>query len=267
MSRGSSSVVVPRVAIPYIKTQIYDYSYIDKTQQFRQDQPLDIVFISNGEPNADANWEHLQRVSQDKPNRCVRVDGVNGRGAAYKAAAESSQTPWFFAVFAKLEADADFDWSWQPDRLQQAKHYIFNARNPVNGLEYGHQGLIAYNKKLVMSTEEIQGLDFTLSQPHGVEPIMSGVAHYNTDPWSTWRTAFREVAKLQHYAHVAPDVETDYRLGIWQSRAEGSNAAWSLRGAQDAVDYYQTVDGQYDQLLLTFEWAWLRQYFNKKYQV
>jgi hypothetical protein len=266
MSRGASSVVVPRVAIPYIKKQIYDYPYIDKTQQLRQDQPLDIVFISNGEPNADANWKHLQRVSQDKPNRCVRVDGVNGRGAAYKAAAESSQTSWFFAVFAKLEVDADFDWAWQPDRLQQAKHYIFNARNPVNGLEYGHQGLIAYNKKLVIATEEIQGLDFTLSQPHGVEPIMSGVAHFNTDPWSTWRTAFREVAKLQHYAHVATDVETDYRLSVWQTRAEGNNAEWSLRGARDAVDYYQLVDGQYDQLLLTFEWAWLRQYFDKKYQ-
>jgi hypothetical protein len=266
MSRGSSSVVVPRAAIPYINTQVYDYPYIDKTQQFCQDQLLDIVFISNGELNADANWQHLQRVSQARPNRCVRVDGVNGRGAAYKAAAEASQTPWFFAVFAKLEVDTAFDWTWQPDRLQQAKHYIFNARNPVNGLEYGHQGLIAYNKKLVMSTEEIQGLDFTLSQPHGVEPILSGVAHYNTDPWSTWRTAFREVAKLQYYAHVSPDVETDYRLSVWQTRAEGNHAEWSLRGAQDAVDYYRSVDGQYDQLLLTFEWAWLRQYFDKKYQ-
>ena len=266
MSRGSSSVVVPRAAISYIKTQVYDYPYIDKTQQFNRDQPLDIVFISNGELNADTNWQHLQRVSQSRPNRCVRVAGVNGRGAAYKAAAEASQTPWFFAVFAKLEVDSAFNWSWQPDRLQQAKHYIFNARNPVNRLEYGHQGLIAYNKKLVLATEEIHGLDFTLSQPHGVEPILSGIAHYNTDPWSTWRTAFREVAKLQYYAHVAPDVETDYRLGVWQTRAEGNNAEWSLRGAQDAVDYYRSVDGQYAQLLLTFEWTWLRQYFDKKYQ-
>jgi len=266
LDSGGAAVVVPRVAVGSIQKQLYDYPYIDKTQRKLVDQPLDIVFISNGEPNADANWLHLQRVSQGKPNRCVRVDGVSERGAAYKAAAEASQTPWFFAVFAKLEVDDDFDWTWQPDRLQQAKHYIFNARNPVNGLEYGHQGLIAYNKKLVIATEEIQGLDFTLSQPHGVEPVLSGVAHYNTDPWSTWRTAFREVAKLQYYAHVSPDVETDYRLGIWQSRAEGNNAEWSLRGAQDAVEYYQSVDGQYDQLLLTFEWAWLRQYFDNKYQ-
>jgi hypothetical protein len=150
--------------------------------------------------------------------------------------------------------------------MQQTKHYIFNAHNPVNGLEYGHQGLIAYNKKLVLETEEIQGLDFTLSQPHGVEPVLSGTAQFNTDPWSTWRTAFREVVKLQYYAHATPDVETDYRLRVWQSRAEGNNAEWSLRGARDAAEYYQSVAGQYDQLLLTFEWIWLRQYFDKKYQ-
>ena len=50
---------------------------------------------------------------------------------------------------------------WQPDRLQQAKHYIFHAHNPVNGLQYGHMAMIAYNKKLVM-TNSAEGLDFTL---------------------------------------------------------------------------------------------------------
>jgi hypothetical protein len=151
--------------------------------------------------------------------------------------------------------------------MQQTKHYIFNSRNPVNGLEYGHQGLIAYNKKLVLGTDEIRGLDFTLSQPHGVEPVLSGTAHFNTDPWSTWRTAFREVVKLQYYYETIPDVETEYRLTTWQKRAQGDHAEWSLRGAKDAVEYYDSVLGNYDSLLLTFEWAWLRDYFNQQYIV
>jgi hypothetical protein len=50
-------------------------------------------------------------------------------------------------VFAKLRVNQHFDWSWQPDRMQQAKHYIFHARNTINDLEYGHQGMIAYNQK------------------------------------------------------------------------------------------------------------------------
>jgi hypothetical protein len=265
LDAGGAAVIVPRTAISSIQTQFYDYPYINKSHRSLEDRPLDIVFLSNGESNADANWQHLQTIAAGCSNRCIRVDGVNGRGAAYKAAADASETAWFFSVFAKLEIDPAFDFAWQPDRMQQAKHYIFNSRNPVNGLEYGHQGLIAYNKKLVLATEAIQGLDFTLSQPHGVEPVLSGVAHYNSDPWSTWRTAFREVVKLRHYSETVPDVETKYRLDTWQKRAQGDHAEWSLRGAQDAVEYYNSVSGNYDSLLLTFEWAWLRDYFNQRY--
>ena len=266
-SAGSSTVIVPSVAIPDIKNQMYDYEFVDKSfSNLLKDQPLDIVFISNGEPNAEANWQHLQKICSTQSNRLTRVDGINGRSAAYKAAAEASETPWFFSVFAKLEIDPGFDFAWQPDRMQQAKHYIFYSQNPINGLEYGHQGLIAYNKKLVMDTEEIQGLDFTLSQPHGVEPILSGIAHFNTDAWNTWRTTFREVVKLKHYVNESGDIETDYRLKTWQTKAQGDYAEWCLRGAKDAVDYYDAVNGNYSDLLLTFEWAWLRQYFDSKYQ-
>jgi hypothetical protein len=59
LNPGASSVVVPRTAIPYIKTQLYDYPYIDKTHHILQDQRLDIVFISNGEPNAVQNFKRI----------------------------------------------------------------------------------------------------------------------------------------------------------------------------------------------------------------
>ena len=50
MSSGASSVIVPKTAVPFVKTQLYDYPYIDKTQRILVDPRLDIVFISNGEP-------------------------------------------------------------------------------------------------------------------------------------------------------------------------------------------------------------------------
>jgi hypothetical protein len=53
LSAGASQVIVPKVAVPYIKTQLYDYSYIDRTQRhLHNESPLDIVFIENGESNA-----------------------------------------------------------------------------------------------------------------------------------------------------------------------------------------------------------------------
>jgi hypothetical protein len=256
LNPGASSVVVPRTAIPYIKTQLYDYPYIDKTRCMLKDPLQDIVFISNGESNAEQNYKRLSLLP--KENRMVRVDRINGRAAAYHAAAEASTTPWFFAVFAKLQVDIDFDFTWQPDRMQQAKHYIFHAGNPVNGLVYGHQAMIAYNRQLVLTNPGV-GLDFTLDSPHEVVPIISGTANYTESPWMAWRTAFRECIKLKA---SLPDVENEYRLKVWLKEDSGTiaNGHWSHKGAQDAVEYYDQVDGDLDQLKKSYEWEWLASY-------
>jgi hypothetical protein len=258
LSGGASAVIVPKIAKGDVRTQLYDYPYIDKTQRKRHsDEPLDIVFISNGEPNAEDNWMMIEsRIILLEPNKMHRVDRVNGRAAAYHAAARASTTPWFFAVFGKLAIDFRFDWAWQPDRMQEAKHYIFHARNPVNGLEYGHQAMIAYNRELVLSNPGV-GLDFTLDSPHEVVPINSGTAYYNVDAWTTWRTAFREVLKLKA---ALPDVEAEYRIGRWLLPNFGEIDQWSQLGAQDAVEYYDQVGGDFDALKKSYEWEWLASY-------
>ena len=262
-SAGNSYILAPRDAKSVINTQAYDYPYITKMPMF-DEHALDIIYISNGEPDAERWYNHLISTV-DRTRRSVkRVQNVDGRVEAYKAAAELSTTPWFFAVFAKLEVVEDFDWDWQPDYLQGPKHYIFHAKNPVNGLEYGHMGVIAYNKRLVLETTD-SGLDFTLSKAHAVVPILSAVAHYNTTPELTWRTAFRYCIKLRDDVRKVAGVESDYRLDEWLHKAEGANAEWSIKGAEDAIMYYDEVDGDMDRLMLTFEWAWLKQYYATKY--
>jgi hypothetical protein len=256
LSAGASKVIVPKTAVPYIKTQAYDYPYIDRTQRHMStDTPLDIVFIDNGEPRAEVNFTHLNSEIHNLLNRVHRSSGVNGRVAAYQAAAELSQTPWFFAVFAKLRVNPTFDWAWQPDRLQEPKHYIFHAFNPTNGLTYGHQAMIAYNKELVLNNTGV-GLDFTLDSAHEVVPVLSGTAEYADTPWMAWRTAFREVLKLKG----SSDVESQYRLNRWCTNGEGANAQWSSIGAQDALEYYDAVAGDFAELKKSYDWAWLASY-------
>ena len=257
VSNGAGTVVVPRVAVPYIRTQLYDYAYIDRTQRLLKDPPLDIVFISNGEINAKVYFDHLAYTAYEANHKnCIHhVSGVNGRVAAYQEAARQSTTPWFFAVFAKLEVTRDFDWTWQPDRMQQAKHYIFHAHNPVNGLIYGHQAMIAYNKQLVLENTG-QGLDFTLDQPHEVVPIVSGTANYHESDWMCWRTAFREVLKLKA---SLPDVESEHRLNRWLT-VDTTEGEWSRKGAEDGVEYYDSVSGDFAALKKSYEWEWLATY-------
>ena len=267
LSKGASSVVVPQSAAPYIKTQLYDYPGVDKKNTSTAlDQNLDIVFISNGESNAEDNWMMLEsRITGLETNKLHRVDRVDGRAAAYHAAAQASTTPWFFAVFGKLAINLDFDWSWQPDRMQQSKHYIFHARNPVNGLVYGHQAMIAYNQQLVLDNPGV-GLDFTLDNAHEVVPVISGTAHYTHTPWMAWRTAFREVLKLKQ---SLPDIENEYRLNKWLHSEmidpEPAHSEWSIIGAEDAVEYYDQVGGDFDQLIKSYEWNWLSSYVFMKH--
>ena len=255
LSQGHATAIVPRECKNYIRTQIYDYPHIDKTQIMLKDEPLDIVFISNGEKDADANYSWLKTVARHVNNRIHRSDGVTGRVAAYHSAAQLSTTPWFFAVFAKLRVNQHFDWSWQPDRMQAAKHYIFHARNTINDLEYGHQGMIAYNKRLVLENKGA-GLDFTLDQPHEVVPVLSGEAIYYTSNWIAWRTAFREALKLRA---SLPDVENEYRLKVWLDVDHGAGQ-WSSKGAADAMEYYEEVGGDFEQLRKSYEWSWLATY-------
>ena len=257
-STGATRIVVPKEIKNHVTKELYEYPYIKRAPKLALSKPLDIVYLSNGETGADENYEHLLNITKNLPNRVVRVDGVNGRAAAYHAAAEASETPWMFTVFAKLKVSPKFDWNWQPDRMQSPKHYIFHAKNPVNGLIYGHQAMIAYNKKLTLANDG-KGLDFTLDDEHEVVPLISGTAQYNTDEFSTWRTAFREVIKLR-----ADDSDVSKeRLDAWLNKAEGDFAQYSIKGALDADEYYDEVDGDFDKLKLSYEWIWLREKFDQ----
>jgi hypothetical protein len=264
LSTDRSTSMIPRDIKKYLKTQVYDYPYLEpsKVRNVRFTPDLDIVYISNGEPDEERWYEHACYQS----NRDVKwIRGVNGRVAAYQAAARASESNWFFAVFAKLEVlGSEFDWHWQPDYWQEPKHYIFNARNPVNGLEYGHMGMIAYNKRLVLANNA-PGIDFTLSQPHESVPVLSGIAHFNQDAWTTWRTAFREVLKLRLFMATQPTLETEHRLNTWLTVAQGNYSNYCIDGANDAVAYYDEVAGDPAKLQLSFEWAWLRARYDAKY--
>ncbi len=264
---SGSVLLVPRDCKQHFRTQYYDYPYILRHNHLKcEDKPLDIVFISNGEKNADLNWNQLCKVHKNNActNRLVRSDGVDGRTQAYKAAATLSETAWFYAVFAKTEVLDTFKFDLQPDYLEETKHYMLHSRNPLNGLEYGAMNINIYNRQLTLDTEA--GLDFTLSSNHDTIPVVASISRFNEDPWITWRSAFREVLKLQREVDLGdPRPEIAYRLQTWCTVAEGDNAEWCLQGAKDAQEYYSQEQGSYDALLNSYDWPWLKAYFEKRY--
>ncbi len=254
-------MLVPKDAGPHITDQVYDYPHIKKLDvEATEPYVFDVVYVSNGEPDEEKHW----KIIKSKAPRAKWVRGVKGRTKAYQEMARVSNTNWFYACFAKSEIVEEFDFTWQPDRLKAPCHYIFYGKQTINGLEYGHGGVIMYEKQLTLNTNE-PGIDFTLSARHDVVPILSTTVHAGETEYMAWKTAFRECIKLHQDVTTKNDVDAKYRLKIWKSIGETKNGVWSIMGANDGVEFYDSVKGDPVQLQNSYEWEWLNEYFIKKY--
>lgn len=216
---------------------------------------LDVVFMSNGESVAEENYNNLCEIAQ---KYVKRVQNIPNRELAIKECAKISDTDWVLVVPAKLKLYNTFNLAWQPKRTKPQRHFVFYADNPLNGLCYGHMAPVAYNCELVNKTDAYD-LDFTMSKAHEIVPLSAGVANFNHDSWTTWRTAFREVIKLK-YSTDHGDLEANDRMQVWLNVAHGDFAKFCLAGARDAIQYYCKVNGDLSKLKLTFHWQWLAEY-------
>ena len=233
--------------------QFYD---IERHVHFDLDyevKPMDIVFISYDEPGANERFEKLK----SKYPRAKWCKNIQGQTKAYQTAANMSETDYFFAVFPKIDVVDDFKFDFQPDRLKNACHYIFDCYNSVIDCTYGHDGIILYNKKLVLETSD-PGLDFTLSKAVTVVPILSALNKLEETPLLAWRTAFREVIKLKLQK---PTVENNHRLKKWLTLGKGKNAEWVYLGAQDGEKFLKEGNDPYK----SYDFDIIKNMFEQRY--
>jgi hypothetical protein len=252
--------IVPGDIVYKLYDKLSDYPYVFYHRYPTKIEPLDIVFFSNGESCAEDNYNHLLEITKNLPNKVHRVDRVKGRVKSQHAAANIATTGWYFLVNAKLKVNDNFDFSWQPNRMKSSRHYIFTCTNPINGLEYGHQAIVANNRRLTLNTE-VRGLDFTMDSPIEVVNINSGISTYNSSEYDTWRTSFRECIKLKHYN----DIDSLQRLELWSTIETGNYGNMSVLGAKDAIEYYNSVNGELEKLMLSYDWDWLDRFYHGKY--
>ena len=237
--------------------QFYD---INRSVNYNLDyavKPMDIVFISYDEPSAESRYNKLKA----RFPRAKWCKGVKGQTLAYITAANMSETDYFFAVFPKNELAEDFDFSFQPDRLRNPCHYIFDCYIQSIDLRYGWGGVILYNKDLVYKTTK-PDLDFTMSQAHHSVPILSAISNCNETPLLAYRSSFREVIKL---LQMKPTVESRYRLKKWLALGKGDNADWLHRGAIDGKAHYEMYKDDYSKLMYSYDYEWIKDKLKSSY--
>ena len=238
--KNKNVLCVPREAKSFVLNQVYDYPHVNFNFGKEIKSKFPIYFFSYGEKNADENYKKLV----NRGLTVNRVDGIDGQVNAFKYAASICQSPYFWAVFAKSEVVDHFKFDYEPDRLAEAKFYCFDSYIPINGLTYGAYGLCLYNTKII-SEAQTWGADFTTSFAFEYVPILSTIANFNKTAYMTWRSAFKECAKLSNgYIKMTDYKDNQARLQTWCSVANGDFAEYCLAGAQQGKEYGENTDRQ-----------------------
>ena len=232
----------------------------------RLPKQLDVIFISYNESNAEANW---QRVLEKDP-WAKRVDGVEGIFNAHKAAATLATTDMFYVVDGDAWLTDEWNFDFQPSIFDRSVTHIWRAKNPINGLTYGYGGVKLFSKQVVDSTNSWTTLDMstTLTPEIKIVSAVSNVTAFNTDEFSTWRSAFRESAKLCYNIKQNPlDMSSQTRLDKWLTSNNNSEfASYSIAGAKDAIEWVAECNYDIEQLKSINSREWLKEMFNNRQQ-
>ncbi len=114
---------------------------------------------------------------------------------------------------------------------------------------------------MCLDTPEDNILDFTLSQPHEVVPIVASESLLAPDNYTAWKNAFREVSKLVLWQHRKPTIETGYRLKKWLD----TDNKWLANGAMDGKQFTEESEYDEDKILQTYTWDFCREKFKSLY--
>ena len=219
----------------------------------------DIIFISYQEPNADKNFAKLKT----RFPRAQRVHGVKGIHQAHIAAAKKSFTKMFWVVDGDAEIVDTFNFDYVADAWSQECVHVWRSINPVNGLEYGYGGVKLLPKTLTAKMD-ITKPDMTTSISSLFKAIdeVSNITKFNTDPFNSWKSAFRECVKLASKVIDRQDeTETTLRLRQWCTVGSDPDA---IAGAVAGQAYGTMHKDDVNALKKINDFEWLQEQFNAR---
>lgn len=222
-------------------------------------KPYDIVFISYNEPNADDNFKKLQQ----RFPRAKRIHGVKGIHQAHIKAAELSDTDMFFVVDGDAIVEDDFHFDYEVPVYDRDCVHVWRSRNPINDLEYGYGGVKLLPRQLTLDMDvDAPDMTTSISKKFKIQTQVSNVSEFNIDELSTWRSAFRECAKLASKTIRGQiDKETNQRLEIWTTiGSDRKYGNYAIAGAR-AGRKFGNIDGV--DLKLINDFTWLEQRFKE----
>ena len=229
---------------------------------------LDVIQISYYEETADENFEILQLFAP----HARRVEGVKGIFDAHQAAARIAETNHFYVVDADaiIEETFKIDFTPKSTKLEYGHFpqtdciYTWRSRNPVNDLLYGYGGVKLFPRKQLIEAKTWNvDMTTTLGCPFVPQFQISNITAFNTNPFETWKSAFRECTKLA--SSIIPNgdnIDNQYRLDVWCSRGKDKpNGKYAIMGANQGKDFGTHYRKNNNVLKKINDFDWLREQF------
>jgi hypothetical protein len=225
-------------------------------------KPYDIVFISYNEPNADENYNRLLK----KFPRSKRVDKVKGIHQAHIKAAELSETEMFWVVDGDAVITEDFNFDYETSTYERDIVHVWRSQNPINNLIYGYGGVKLLPRKLTLEMD-VNTSDMTtaISKKFKAMTEVSNITAFDTDPFNTWKSAFRECVKLSsRVIERQNEKETKERLDVWCSIGnEKKFGLYAIKGAIAGRIYGEENKENTEKLKLINDFDWLKAKFDE----
>ena len=236
---------------------------VKKVKAATRDIPYDVIMLSYQEKFADRNYEKLlERVPHAK-----RVHGVKGIFNAHQAAANLADTRMFYVIDADALLLEEFNFEYFPSVWDEDTVHTWKSKNPVNDLIYGYGGLKLFPTQLLRDATDWR-IDFTTSISEKFKPMPTPANYtaFNTDPFNTWKSAFRECTKLaSSIIHRNKQDEDDERLEAWCTKgADREFGTYAIAGALAGRSWGTENAGDDDMLGKINDFEWLAEKFEEQ---
>lgn len=222
----------------------------------------DLIFISHGEATAEENY---QRVKARFP-LTKRVKDVDGIHQAHLKAARMSFTEMFWVVDGDAQILDSFNFDYKVPEWDLECVHVWRSRNPLNNLEYGYGGVKLLPKKLTLAMDLTKAdMTTSISSKFKAMEEVSNITAFNTDAFSTWRSAFRECAKLASKTiNGQVSAETEARLDVWCQL--NTNVPFGAQGYTGALAGRKFGIEQVDKISKINDYKWLREQYETTFK-
>jgi hypothetical protein len=225
----------------------------------------DVVFISYNESNADKNYERLL----EKCPRAKRIHGVKGIHNAHIKAASICDTDmiWIVDGDAIIENDFNFELVYFSYGYDIDCVHVWRSRNPINNLEYGNGGVKLLPRQLTLDMDvNTSDMTTSISKKFKAMDTISNINEFNTDEFTTWRSAFRECCKLaSRVIERQFEEETQQRLDTWCNEGlDKQYGEYAINGAIAGRDYGLENKNNLEALKMINDFTWLEEQFNER---